>query len=327
VLKALAAWQDSTTIKSLLVTGEGRALCAGGDIRSLAFPPHDQWAEQFFKLEYTMNYALATYAKPIVAIQHGITMGGGVGISVHGKYRVASDDTVLAMPETGIGLFTDVGATYFLPRLPGANGVFMAMTGYRCNGSDLAWLKVATHYVVKSKIPSLVETLQNTKYSDVSTVLQQFHSQPSEPSKLKQQQQYITRSFSTFSVEEILHNLQEQTRSSDSAEAEWAQQQLKVLKTKSRMSMEVTIEGLKRGKNQSLAQCLKQEYRMGVRTARAKGDFQEGVRALIVDKDNKPRWRSPPSRDEVLAYFADFSADEQKTVSDLDFPSTSVQGL
>jgi 3-hydroxyisobutyryl-CoA hydrolase len=328
ILKYLSDWKNNNNIRSILITGEGRALCAGGDIRSLAFPPEDQWAERFFKLEYTMNYALATYNKPIVAIQHGIVMGGGVGISVHGKYRVATDDTVFAMPETGIGLFTDVGATYFLPRLPDSNGVFMAMTGYRCSGADIVFLGIATHFVPKDKIPSLIETLQKTKYDDVKEVLDRFNTKPSEASKLEQQQEYIAKSFNTFSVDEIFENLKKQQQNGkDEKEREWAAQQLKILKGKSRTSMEVTIEGLKRGKHESLAECLKREYRMGVRTARAKGDFREGVRALIVDKDNKPKWNPPPTTSEVAKYFVDFKQDDESNVSDLELPKHSVQGL
>ena len=325
ILNNLNEWNANQSIKSILITGEGRAFCAGGDIRSLAFPPHKHWAEEFFRLEYTMNYQLATYNKPIISIMHGVCMGGGVGLSVHGKYRIATDTTNFAMPETGIGLFTDVGATYFLPRLAGGFGQFLGMTGYRCNGIDILYLGIATHYITKQQIDPLIHELQSTQLNHVNKILTKYHTQPSEQSKLITIKHWIDKSFKTWSVQELLNNLESQSNSSDTDEAEWAQSQLKILSGKSRTSMEVTMHGLHAGSQMDLASCLRQEYRMGVRTCRANGDFQEGVRALIVDKDNKPKWNHPPSKHDVQSYFSEFKPEED--IKDLDLPHHKVQGL
>ncbi|XP_017067793.1 3-hydroxyisobutyryl-CoA hydrolase, mitochondrial isoform X1 [Drosophila eugracilis] len=272
--------------KSLLIikgTGD-KAFCAGGDVRALVEAGPTDESKSFFREEYSTNALIGNYKIPYIAIIDGITMGGGVGLSVHGKYRVATDRTLFAMPETAIGLFPDVGGSYFLPRLQGKLGLYLGLTGYRLRGGDVFFSGIATHYCDSSKIPDLeTELLNCPDADDVPELLQKFHSTPEKPFSLQPFLEQINKNFSADCVEGILENLQNDG-------SEWAKKTLETLSKMSPTSMKVTFRQLELGSQLSLAQCLIMEYRLAVRHLE-RSDFKEGVRALLIDKDQKPLWQ------------------------------------
>ncbi|KAH8306174.1 hypothetical protein KR018_003277, partial [Drosophila ironensis] len=271
--------------KSLLIikgTGE-KAFCAGGDVRAVVEAGPTDESKSFFREEYTMNALIGNYKIPYIALIDGITMGGGVGLSVHGKYRVATDRTLFAMPETAIGLFPDVGGSYFLPRLQGKLGLYLGLTGYRLKGGDAFHAGIATHYCDSGKIPDLEEALLNCPDADeVPELLQKFHCQPAKPFSLEPVMERINQTFAADSVEGIMENLQ-------SDGSEWAHKTMQSLCKMSPTSMKVTFRQLELGSQLSLAQCLIMEYRLAVRHLEC-SDFKEGVRALLIDKDQQPKW-------------------------------------
>ncbi|XP_017141254.1 3-hydroxyisobutyryl-CoA hydrolase, mitochondrial isoform X2 [Drosophila miranda] len=273
--------------KSLLIikgTGD-KAFCAGGDVRALVDAGPTDESKSFFREEYTTNALIGNYKIPYIAIIDGITMGGGVGLSVHGKYRVATDRTLFAMPETAIGLFPDVGGSYFLPRLQGKLGLYLGLTGYRLRGADAFYAGIATHYCDSSKIPELETALLNCPDADdVPELLEKFHTKPEKPFSLQPVLEQINKNFSADSVEAILENLQNDG-------SDWAKKTLATLCKMSPTSMKVTYRQLELGSQLSLTQCLIMEYRLAVRHLEDRSDFKEGVRALLIDKDQQPKWQ------------------------------------
>ncbi|XP_034127324.1 3-hydroxyisobutyryl-CoA hydrolase, mitochondrial isoform X2 [Drosophila guanche] len=273
--------------KSLLIikgTGD-KAFCAGGDVRALVEAGPTDESKSFFREEYTTNALIGNYKIPYIAIIDGITMGGGVGLSVHGKYRVATDRTMFAMPETAIGLFPDVGGSYFLPRLQGKLGLYLGLTGYRLRGADAYYAGIATHYCDSSKIPELETALLNCPDADdVPELLENFHTQPEKPFSLQPVLKQINKNFAADSVEGILENLENDG-------SDWAKKTLATLCKMSPTSMKVTYRQLELGSQLSLTQCLIMEYRLAVRHLEDRADFKEGVRALLIDKDQQPRWQ------------------------------------
>ncbi|XP_016979265.1 3-hydroxyisobutyryl-CoA hydrolase, mitochondrial isoform X2 [Drosophila rhopaloa] len=278
--------KKSEKTKSLMIikgTGD-KAFCAGGDVRALVEAGPTDESKSFFREEYSTNALIGNYKIPYIAIIDGITMGGGVGLSVHGQYRVATDRTLFAMPETAIGLFPDVGGSYFLPRLQGKLGLYLGLTGYRLRGGDVFYSGISTHYCESSKIPELETALLNCPDADdVPELLQKFHSTPEKPFSLQPVLEQINKNFSADSVEGILENLQNDG-------SEWAKKTLETLSKMSPTSMKVTFRQLELGSQLSLAQCLIMEYRLAVRHLEC-SDFKEGVRALLIDKDQKPQWQ------------------------------------
>lgn len=312
--------------RCVLVYGEGdRAFCAGGDIRALAFPKEPQEPHAFFRAEYRMNHLIHTSPMPYCAILRGITMGGGVGISVHGKVRIVTDNTVFAMPETGIGLFPDVGGTWFLPRLPGATGMYLALTGQSLGPVDTLFAGVGTHFIPLSSIPSFIESVE-TSNDSLDTLLQRFSTKPPEslsgpnvklPPFLAQRRELIDKIFTAQSYEEVEKNLErELAASKDEGEKAWLAGVKKQLSTKSPTSLMITFHAMQLGRSApTLADCLRTELRLGTRiTAEgANGDFSEGVKAIVVDKKHKPQWRPRPTLEEVKSkYFAPFTKEEDR---------------
>lgn len=308
--KQLLAWADDASIQAVLVEGAGeKGFCAGGDIRALydsgkAGTPY--WYE-FYSNEYRLDTLIHEFPKPFVALIDGITMGGGVGISINGQYRVATDRTVFAMPETGIGLIPDVGGSYFLPRLPGAMGMYLGLTGARLKAADCVKLGVATHYVPDVGLEDLVADLAAVeKSADVGDVLGRYSEGITEaPSD--DIRQAVDQHFSHGSVVEIIASL-------EAADDEWSAKTLAGLKTKSPTSLLVTFEQLTRGKTLTFREGISQELRCVIRI-RDGHDFFEGVRAVIVDKDNAPKWK--PARiedvdpDYVAEHFANLGDQKQ----------------
>lgn len=302
----LKKWEEDPETDLVIIKGAGgKAFCAGGDIRAVteAGKVGDSLAQDFFREEYMLNNAIGSFRKPYVAIIDGITMGGGVGLSVHGRFRVATEKTLFAMPETAIGLFPDVGGGYFLPRLQGKLGLFLALTGFRLKGRDVQRAGVATHFVESKKIPELEEQLVDLKSpsdADVSKLLESFQKQSpldsDKPFVLDKHSSDIDRLFSSSSVEGILQNLK-------SDGSEFAKKQAEILSKMSPTSLKITFKQLQAGATLSLQDVLVMEYRLSQACMRGH-DFYEGVRAVLVDKDQNPRW-SPSALEDVSGRFVD----------------------
>ena len=284
---ALLVWREDPEVELVMIDHAGeRGFCAGGDIRMIAESGADDGAaaRTFFREEYRLNTLLFGYDKPVVAIMDGIVMGGGVGISAPANYRIATERTVFAMPETGIGLFPDVGGGWFLPRLPGETGMWLALTGARIKAADCLLLGVATDYVRQEHVEALKAALL-ARPDDIETVLTEFEEEPGE-APLSHHREAIDHAFSGKSVEAVFQVLKEDGSS-------WAREQLAVLETKSPQAMKVAFRQLRQGRDMSsFKDEMAVEYRIAARVCRLH-DFQEGVRAVIIDKDNAPRWNPP----------------------------------
>ena len=291
MIEALVAWRDDEAVKSILIDHAGeRGFCAGGDIRMIAESGAGDASEAkaFFAVEYRLNHLLFEYPKAVTAIVDGIVMGGGVGISEPADVRNATERTTYAMPETGIGLFPDVGGGWFLPRLPGETGTWLALTGARLKAADTVALGIHTHFVRSERIEDLKsELLQD---ADPQAVADRF-AEDAGPAPHLPHREAIDHLFAHDRVEDILAAL--------SAEgSDWATTQLEILRAKSPQSLKVTLRQLRLGRSlKSFAANMAMEYRLGGRVVRTH-DFQEGVRAVIVDKDNAPKW-SPASVEAV----------------------------
>ncbi|WP_426028361.1 enoyl-CoA hydratase/isomerase family protein [Brevundimonas sp. TWP2-3-4b2] len=289
---ALLAWRSDEAVQSVLIDHAGeRGFCAGGDIRMIAESGAGDASEAraFFAVEYRLNHLMFEYPKPVTAIVDGIVMGGGVGISEPADVRVATERTTYAMPETGIGLFPDVGGGWFLPRLPGQTGVWLALTGARLKAADTVALGIHTHFVPSDRIEALKAALLSHP-AEPGIIADTLAAEPG-PAPTAARREAIDRLFAFETVEAIFAAL-------EADGSDWALAQLAVLKTKSPQSMKVTLRQLRIGATlTSFAETMAMEYRLGGRVVRSH-DFQEGVRAVIVDKDNTPDW-SPAGLDGV----------------------------
>ncbi|MEE4349870.1 MAG: enoyl-CoA hydratase/isomerase family protein [Pacificimonas sp.] len=290
ILAQLEAWETDDEIGIVAIIGEGeRAFCAGGDVVGLhrsGTEGSPNW-ETFFGTEYRMNHKIGTYPKPYVAVIDGITMGGGVGLSIHGPVRIATENTLFAMPETGIGLIPDVGGTHALPRLPGELGAYLGLTGARLKAADCLYAGIATHYTESANVEGLLAALE-APVDSVEDVLVQFQKAPEQPPILEAHREEIDRHFGANSVEEIMAGL--------SMGSDWAEGQRDLLMKLSPTSMKLTLRALREGADDDLAGCLKREYRI-VGNIKTGEDFFEGVRAQLIDKDRKPRWNPSNLRD------------------------------
>jgi enoyl-CoA hydratase len=296
----LRAWEADPAVHAVLVRGAGeRAFCAGGDVRAVyeagrgISGPRDL-TSVFFREEYELIRRVHRYPKPYLAIIDGITMGGGAGVSVNGACRIATERTLLAMPETGIGLFPDVGATRFLNLCPGHVGRYLGLTGARLGAADALYCGFATHFVTRERVPELVAALAGIAWRDgaeraqIGQVLAAFHRDPGAP-PLAARRAAIDRCFAFDTVEEILGALAREAESGG-PDSEWAAGTHAGLMTKSPTSLKVTLRQLVIGRFYDLEQALILEYRL-TQHFMAGHDFYEGVRAVVVDKDQNPRWR------------------------------------
>ncbi|MGE4097765.1 MAG: enoyl-CoA hydratase/isomerase family protein [Hyphomonadaceae bacterium] len=329
MIQALLAWRDDPDVYAVLLDHAPgtRGFCAGGDIRMIAESGAGDGkdARAFFFTEYRLNHLLFHYPKPVVALIDGVTMGGGVGISMPARFRIATENTTYAMPETGIGLFPDVGGGWYLPRKPGAIGMWLALTGARLKAADCLIAGIATHYVEAAKLAELREALtqpsllggvggvggtggspsgENTAVTptpnpapqgggeSIAQTLARFATSASAPRELTPDNvERINRIFAKDSVEQILAALEGDA-------SDWAKAQLATLRTKSPQTLRVTFRQLREGARMtSFKDEMRQEYRIACRVS-AMHDFQEGVRAVVIDKDNKPAW-NPSTLDGV----------------------------
>lgn len=284
------AWDADPAIERIIIRGAGdRAFCAGGDVVSLY---HRGKAGQdgftdFFRKEYRADYLTSVLSKPYVALVDGIVMGGGVGLSVHGPYRVATEKTLFAMPETGIGLIPDVGGSHMLSRMRGQLGVFLGLLGERLKAADCLYAGIATHYAPSSKIEELTQALAD-EAGPVDDILARFTTDAGE-APLAARQADIDRYFAGETVEEIVAALGEGDA--------WAAEMRERLLGLSPTSLKLTLRAVRAGASLDLADCLRQEFRLVSHIGRGH-DFYEGVRAQLVDKDRSPKW-NPASLEDV----------------------------
>ncbi|MDK2766495.1 MAG: enoyl-CoA hydratase/isomerase family protein [Sphingomonas sp.] len=298
ILDALTAWRSDTAIEAVMIDhAEGRGFCAGGDIRMLATSGADDGAaaRDFFRVEYQMNHALFTCAKPIVAFMDGITMGGGVGLSQPARYRVATENTKFAMPETGIGLFPDVGGGWYLSRLPGRIGQYLAVTGHRLDGAECVALGLATHYLAADRLDDAKARILADPQA-IEAVLTDLAT-PTPEAGILALRDAIDRLFASDRLEDIIAAL-------EADPGEWAMQQRADIAGKSPQSMKVSLKLLLDGATMpTFEDEMRQEYAVATRVVQ-RHDFIEGVRALIIDKDNHPRW-DPATPDGVSDHLID----------------------
>ena len=284
MIAALLAWRTDATVQSVLIDHAGeRGFCAGGDIRMIADSGAGDGvdARAFFLAEYRLNALMFGYPKPITAIVDGIVMGGGVGISEPAAVRIATERTTYAMPETGIGLYPEVGGGWFLPRLPGQTGVWIGLTGARLKAADTVALGIHTHFTPSEGVEALKADLLAAPGDPAAVAAR--HAKDAGPAPLAPHRAAIDRLFAFDTVEEIFAAL-------EADGSDWASTQLATLKTKSPTSLKVTLRHIRQGaKTASFSDNMAVEYAISGRIG-ATHDFQEGVRAVIVDKDNAPRW-------------------------------------
>ncbi|VAH05562.1 unnamed protein product [Triticum turgidum subsp. durum] len=366
LLKCFTSYEEENTVKLLIVKGKGRAFCAGGDVAEVAQSiNNDTWkyGADFFHTEFLLNYIIATYSKPQVSLLTGIVMGGGAGVSIHGRFRVATGNTkfsyrgytpcwpkVFAMPETALGLFPDIGASYFLSRLPGFYGEYVGLTGARLDGAEMLACGLATHFVPLNRMPLLEESLKKVDTSDpfaICGIIDQFSQQPSvKGSSAMNRMEIINRCFSKRTVEEIISALEQEAPSvADKLVTAAIQSLRKASPTSLKISLAsvsvkhfqniilvmLTIEVvvIREGRLQTVGECLRREYRMVCHVMRGdfSRDFFEGCRAILVDKDRNPKWM-PPTLDQVhdgvVAKY--FSKVDDPQWEDLNLPTRSSHG-
>lgn len=289
-------------INAVLLRGAGeKAFCAGGDIRAL-YENHKATGKidlEFFEREYPLDYLLRFYPKPVVAVINGIVMGGGMGLAQGARWRIVGERTRMAMPEVGIGFFPDVGGSYFLPRLPGALGNYLALTGSQIRGADALHAGLADCYLAPAAISQLDKTLDAIDWtagvSDTEALdaaVRSLQGDPG-PAPLLAWREAVDAHFAPADVRAILAALEREKRPQF---AQWAQTTLETLRSRSPTMLAVAARQLARGRDMDFAGCLRMELGM-VHQCFLQGDFPEGVRALLIDKDNAPRWKPPRLED------------------------------
>ena len=309
--QALLAWRDDPAVKCVVIDhADGRGFCAGGDIaflRNSAMNDGGVSGLKFFHDEYQLNHLLITYPKPVVAFMDGITMGGGVGISQPARFRVATENTKFAMPETGIGLFPDVGGGWYLSRLEGRVGQFLALTGARIAGAGCLALGLATHYLTSNLLAEAKSRIATEDVDRIDGILGTLSVTPPD-SKIVETIVQINRHFASDRLEDILASL-------EGDESDWAMKELATLRSKSPQTCKVALRQLAESlKLTDFADNMAMEYRIASRVL-VRPDFAEGVRAVIVDKDNSPKW-DPATAEGVTdalidAIFAPLPAQEE----------------
>ncbi|CAN4126050.1 unnamed protein product [Withania somnifera] len=295
LLELFHASERDSNVKMIILKGNGRAFCAGGDVAAVVHSVRQgNWklGADYFREEFTLNY---------VSILNGIVMGGGLGASVHGRFRVATKKSVCAMPETALGLFPDVGASYFYSRLPGFFGEYAGLTGARLDGAEMLAYGLATHFVPSERLPILEQELAKVDTSDpyvISSIISRLSNIP----KLKEESPYhkmkiIDRCFSRRTIEEIISSLENEGLNKKDY---WVSSTIQSLKKASPTSLKISLRSIREGRLQGVGNCLIREYRMVCHVLRGEfsKDFFEGCRAILIDKDKNPKWA--PSRLELI---------------------------
>jgi enoyl-CoA hydratase len=282
----LRTWAKDTAIQTIVLTGTGeKAFCAGGDVRAVyeagkgVNGADKSLTHDFFFEEYRLNRLIHRYAKPYVSLIDGICMGGGMGLSVNGRIRVVTERAMMAMPETGIGLFPDVGGSHFLSRCPGQLGVYLALIGARLKAADMIYAGLATHYVPSAKLPELQSALESEA---ADTAVMRFAEKAGD-APLAGERVRIDRCFAAEMVEQILEAL-------GADGSEWARKTSATLLTKSPLSMKVALRQVRTGAKLDFEECMRMEFRL-VQRFMKDHDFFEGIRAVLVDKENAPKWQ------------------------------------
>ena len=305
---ALEQWREDDAIAAVLVTSASdRAFCAGGDIKSVrqaALDRDHNAVHKFFSTEYRLNALIANYPKPYVALIDGHAMGGGLGISVHGSVRVVTEKAALAMPETAIGFFPDVGASYFLPRLTGSTGMYLGLTGARVSGADAVVVGLATHFVPSAKLAELADAIRAISDAGALDDVLARYATDVPSSELAEHRDEIERVFGSGSLTDMVGRL--------TGDDVWTKSTREALESLAPSSLWITAELVRRGAQLTLEQCLDLELVLGAEVTR-NADFIEGVRAVLVDKDRNPSW-NPPSIDDIdpeaiEALFAEITAE------------------
>ncbi len=297
--RQLKTWERDPAVRAVVVRGAGtRAFCAGGDVRAVwEHCGDDAFMDAVYRREYVLDDFINRYPKPYMALMSGIVMGGGCGISVHGRHRVVTESTVLAMPECGIGLFPDVAGSYFLSRCPDHFGMYMGLTGLRVGGADAVRLGFADHYVPTHRLDDLI--MEMRRNPSVDAALMASSEVLPEP-RLSAPLAAVSAIFGRGSLAELVLALEVEP-------APWAQEALRAISEASPFSLALTFRTIREARAKSVRECLRTDFRIAQRLM-GKGDYFEGVRARIIDKDNKPRWN--PARlqdiatDEIEACFA-----------------------
>lgn len=324
IIPRMKEWSRSDLANVIVIKGEGRAFCAGGDVAWLAQRNKEgtegqQESKDYFALEYKLDHLISTYSKPYIAFIDGITMGGGVGLSLHAPFRIATENTVFAMPETNIGFFPDVGASFFLPRMDGELGTYCALTSEQIKGVQVYYAGVATHYLHSSSLPDLEARLAELEFKDYDNLQQRYriinstieefvtglpHDQPlSAPvgGNVRAALDYVFQP--AHDINEMLDELKKfaELPPSHPAASElvpWAEKTLKTILQRSPTSVRVSLKQLREGKKWTIAETFKKEHAIASRFMEHP-DFVEGVTALLVDKPKRtPNW-SPASLEEV----------------------------
>ncbi|MCF6219619.1 MAG: enoyl-CoA hydratase/isomerase family protein [Robiginitomaculum sp.] len=320
--KVMLAWEDDDRIGAVLVEGAGeRAFCAGGDIIMLhdSAKAGDGRAEEFWRTEYALNELIYRYKKPYIAMIDGIVMGGGVGLSVHGRLRVAGDNTLFAMPETGIGYFPDVGGTYFLPRLGKDIGNWLGLTGARLKTAQTCAFGIANVYIPSDKHEAFKTALGKAELNGldgpVMEVLKSFVKRPDMPAPLPQ----AIDAFDKDTLPEIYASLRSYANAkpnkSNAENIAWASKQLSFLESKSPLAVYITFEALRRGGKFKFREAMRQELDLSLNFTSIP-DFVEGVRAAVIDKDRNPKWAAASIADVNLD---DVRAAFRQTQKELEF--------
>ncbi|WP_126173772.1 enoyl-CoA hydratase/isomerase family protein [Altericroceibacterium xinjiangense] len=283
--EALLGWRDNSAVKAVMIDhAEGRGFCAGGDValvRRSALEDGGQAGRAFFFAEYRLNHLLFTYPKPTVAFMDGVTMGGGVGIAQPARFRIATENTLFAMPEGAIGLFPDVGAGWYLSRLPGRIGPFLALTAARLDGAECLWAGLATHYLPSENLAEAKARIV-AEPDRIEAILGDLSTSPP-AARLAGNAERIDRLFASDRLEDIIAALKNDP-------SEWAAKELKAVTAKSPLTAKVALRQIAEGAaRRDFAEEMELEYRLAARMI-LQPDFAEGVRAVLIDKDNSPRW-------------------------------------
>lgn len=307
LLKIFEAYEKDPTISFVILKGNGRAFCAGGDVRALmTLTSAGYWSggANFFREQYSLDYLLGTYKKPLIALINGIVMGGGAGLSMNATFRIVTENTIFAMPEASIGSIPDVGASHFLSRLPGFFGEYVALTGVRLNGIEMVECGLATHFILSKDLASMENEVSMMASRDARNIptISEIINTYANGETIKLENAYsrldiINKCFSRETVEDILSSLE---NFAVCRREKWIPDAIKSMKSASPLCLKLTLKLIREGRLQKLEECLAREYLVVSHLLRrtVNDDFYEGPRAMLIDKDKKPQWS--PSKLELV---------------------------